>query len=389
MPMSSPQMTRMFGCCVSGIPTRSQERAGDASSRPGDSTPPRTLVRSMSSPAADRYERMTYNRCGRSGLQLPAVSLGLWQNFGDDRPLDTSRAIVRRAFDLGITHFDLANNYGPPYGSAEENFGRLLRDDFAPYRDELVDLDEGRLRHVARPVRRMGLAQVPAREPRPEPRSGWASSTSTSSTRTASTRTRRSRRRWARSTRAVRQGKALYVGISSYSAGEDARGGRDPARPGHAAADPPALVLDAEPLDRARPARHAGRARRRLHRASRRWRRACSPTGTSTGIPEGSRASRNELAVAGPAHRRDAGQDPRAERDRRAPRPDARADGARLDAARPAGDLDARRREQRRAARGQRRPRSTTSTSPTTSWPRSTATRPRASINIWSTSSSE
>jgi L-glyceraldehyde 3-phosphate reductase len=89
-------------------------------------------------PAPGRYERMVYNRCGRSGLQLPAISLGLWWNFGHDRPLDTSRAIVRRAFDLGITHFDLANNYGPPYGSAEENFGRLLRNDLRPYRDELV-----------------------------------------------------------------------------------------------------------------------------------------------------------------------------------------------------------------------------------------------------------
>jgi len=89
-------------------------------------------------PAAERYDRMTYNRCGRSGLLLPAISLGLWQNFGHDRPLDTSRAIVRRAFDLGITHIDLANNYGPPYGSAEDNFGRLFRSDLAPYRDELV-----------------------------------------------------------------------------------------------------------------------------------------------------------------------------------------------------------------------------------------------------------
>src|SRR5437879_8712691 len=89
-------------------------------------------------PADGRYERMTYRRSGRSGLQLPAVSLGLWQNFGHDRPLDTSRAIVRRAFDLGISHFDLANNYGPPYGSAEENFGRLMHDDLRPYRDELV-----------------------------------------------------------------------------------------------------------------------------------------------------------------------------------------------------------------------------------------------------------
>jgi L-glyceraldehyde 3-phosphate reductase len=88
--------------------------------------------------ADDRYEHMRYRRCGRSGLQLPGVSLGLWQNFGYDRPLDTSRAIVRRAFDLGISHFDLANNYGPPYGSAEENFGRLLQQDLAPYRDELI-----------------------------------------------------------------------------------------------------------------------------------------------------------------------------------------------------------------------------------------------------------
>jgi len=89
-------------------------------------------------PADDRYARMRYNRAGGSGLLLPAISLGLWHNFGHDRPLDTSRATLRRAFDLGITHFDLANNYGPPYGSAEENFGRLLHSDFLPYRDELI-----------------------------------------------------------------------------------------------------------------------------------------------------------------------------------------------------------------------------------------------------------
>ena len=81
---------------------------------------------------------MAYRRCGRSGLLLPAVSLGLWQNFGDDRPIDVQRAILRRAFDLGITHFDLANNYGPPYGSAEINFARILHDDFQNHRDELV-----------------------------------------------------------------------------------------------------------------------------------------------------------------------------------------------------------------------------------------------------------
>jgi L-glyceraldehyde 3-phosphate reductase len=102
--------------------------------------------------ADDRYEKMPYRRCGRSGVDLPGISLGLWQNFGDDRPIDTQRAILRRAFDLGVTHFDLANNYGgvapaetlrqgnygPPYGSAEINFGRLMREDFRPYRDELI-----------------------------------------------------------------------------------------------------------------------------------------------------------------------------------------------------------------------------------------------------------
>jgi L-glyceraldehyde 3-phosphate reductase len=88
--------------------------------------------------AADRYSQIGYRRCGRSGIRLPEVSLGLWHNFGDDRPLATQRAILRRAFDLGITHFDLANNYGTPYGSAERNFGRIMREDFRPYRDELI-----------------------------------------------------------------------------------------------------------------------------------------------------------------------------------------------------------------------------------------------------------
>jgi L-glyceraldehyde 3-phosphate reductase len=88
--------------------------------------------------APTRYDRMTYNRSGRSGLLLPALSLGLWHNFGDTRPLDTQRAILRRAFDLGITHFDLANNYGPPPGSAESNFGRIFASDLAAYRDEIV-----------------------------------------------------------------------------------------------------------------------------------------------------------------------------------------------------------------------------------------------------------
>ena len=88
--------------------------------------------------APDRYDSMDYRLTGRSGLKLPAISLGLWQNFGTDRPEETQRAILRRAFDRGVTHFDLANNYGPPYGRAEENFGRYLKEDFAPYRDELI-----------------------------------------------------------------------------------------------------------------------------------------------------------------------------------------------------------------------------------------------------------
>jgi L-glyceraldehyde 3-phosphate reductase len=89
-------------------------------------------------PAADRYEQVPYQRCGRSGILLPPISLGLWQGFGDERPLEGSRAIVRRAFDRGVTHFDLANNYGPPPGTAEEAFGRLLASDLRPYRDELI-----------------------------------------------------------------------------------------------------------------------------------------------------------------------------------------------------------------------------------------------------------
>src|ERR1700744_4260457 len=125
-------------------------------------------------PAEGRYRSMTYRRCGRSGLLLPAVSLGLWQNFGDDRPLATQRAVLRRAFDLGITHFDLANNYGPPYGSAETNFGRILHEDFSEHRDELVistkagwdmwpgpygDLGSGKylLESLDQSLRRMGL----------------------------------------------------------------------------------------------------------------------------------------------------------------------------------------------------------------------------------------
>jgi L-glyceraldehyde 3-phosphate reductase len=168
-------------------------------------------------PAADRYETMTYRRCGRSGLKLPAITLGLWQNFGDDRTLDTSRAIVRRAFDLGITHFDLANNYGPPYGAAEENFGRLLATDLAEYRDQLVisskagyDMWPGPygdwgsrkylLASLDQSLDRMGLDYVDIfYSHRVDPETPLEETMGALAT-------------------AVHQGKALYAGISSYSA---------------------------------------------------------------------------------------------------------------------------------------------------------------------------
>jgi L-glyceraldehyde 3-phosphate reductase len=167
-------------------------------------------------PADGRYDRMTYNRSGRSGLLLPAISLGLWQNFGADRPLATSRAIVRRAFDLGITHFDLANNYGPPYGSAEETFGRLLETDLKPFRDELVistkagyDMWPGPygdfgsrkylLASLDQSLTRMGLDYVDIfYSHRRDPATPLEETMGALDT-------------------AVRQGKALYAGISSYS----------------------------------------------------------------------------------------------------------------------------------------------------------------------------
>jgi L-glyceraldehyde 3-phosphate reductase len=171
--------------------------------------------------AANRYDAetgMRYRHTGRSGLQLPVISLGLWQNFGTDRPEETQRAILRRAFDRGVTHFDLANNYGPPYGRAEENFGRYLKDDFAPYRDELVistkagyDMWPGPygqgggsrkyvLASLDQSLGRMGLEYVDIfYSHRFDP------DTPVEETMMALDQ-------------AVRQGKALYAGISSYSA---------------------------------------------------------------------------------------------------------------------------------------------------------------------------
>jgi L-glyceraldehyde 3-phosphate reductase len=166
--------------------------------------------------SGDRYDTMLYRRCGRSGLKLPALSLGLWHNFGHDHPLDDQRAIVRRAFDLGITHFDLANNYGPPPGSAEENFGRLLREDLRPYRDELIisskagyDMWPGPygewgsrkylLASLDQSLRRMGLDYVDIfYSHRFDPDTPLEETLGALDS-------------------AVRQGKALYAGISSYS----------------------------------------------------------------------------------------------------------------------------------------------------------------------------
>jgi L-glyceraldehyde 3-phosphate reductase len=168
-------------------------------------------------PAGDRYERIPYRRVGASGLRLPAISLGLWQNFGDDRPLAGNRAILRRAFDLGITHFDLANNYGPPYGSAEKNFGRIFAEDFRPYREELIVStkagydqwpgpygDHGSRKYLLssldQSLQRMGLDYVDIfYSHRFDPDTPLEETMGALDS-------------------AVRQGKALYVGISSYGA---------------------------------------------------------------------------------------------------------------------------------------------------------------------------
>ncbi|MQT14340.1 L-glyceraldehyde 3-phosphate reductase [Segnochrobactrum spirostomi] len=168
--------------------------------------------------AADRYEKAVFRKVGRSGLVLPALSLGLWHNFGDTTPIDRQRAILRKAFDLGITHFDLANNYGPPYGSAETNFGRLLKEDFAAYRDELIisskagwDMWPGPygqgggsrkyvLASLDQSLKRMGVDYVDIfYSHRFDPHTPLEETASALAT-------------------AVQQGKALYVGISSYSA---------------------------------------------------------------------------------------------------------------------------------------------------------------------------
>jgi L-glyceraldehyde 3-phosphate reductase len=173
-------------------------------------------------PDAGRYERMRYRRCGRSGIQLPEMSLGLWQNFGEERSLEHSRAILRRAFDLGITHFDLANNYGPPYGSAERVFGEVMRRDLRPFRDELIvstkagyDMWPGPygdwgsrkylLASLDQSLERMGLEYVDIfYSHRADPNTPLEETMGALHT-------------------AVQQGKALYTGISSYSSQRTAR----------------------------------------------------------------------------------------------------------------------------------------------------------------------
>jgi L-glyceraldehyde 3-phosphate reductase len=166
--------------------------------------------------AGDRYDSMTYRRVGRSGIKFPLISLGLWHNFGDDRPLESQRAILRRAFDLGVCHFDLANNYGPPYGSAEANFGTIFAQDFKPYRDELFlstkagwdmwpgpygDLGSRKylLSSLDQSLKRMGVDHVDVfYHHRNDPDTPLEESMGALD-------------------RAVRSGKALYAGISSYS----------------------------------------------------------------------------------------------------------------------------------------------------------------------------
>ncbi|MBW4094225.1 MAG: L-glyceraldehyde 3-phosphate reductase [Acidobacteria bacterium] len=166
--------------------------------------------------AEDRYEQMPYRRVGRSGLKLPAISLGLWHNFGDDKPFEDQRAILRRAFDLGVTHFDLANNYGPPDGSAETNFGRHLKEDFRPYRNELVISTKAgyymwpgpygewgsrkyMLSSLDASLERMGLDYVDIfYSHRPDPETPLEETMGALDT-------------------AVRSGRALYAGISSYT----------------------------------------------------------------------------------------------------------------------------------------------------------------------------
>ena len=304
-------------------------------------------------PAEDRYRSMTYRRCGRSGLLLPAVSLGLWQNFGDDRPIDTQRAILRRAFDLGITHFDLANNYGPPYGSAETNFARILHTDFRDRRDELVistkagwdmwpgpygDLGSRKylLASLDQSLRRLGLDYVDIfyhhhydpQTPLEETLGALHS--------------------------AVTAGKALYVGISSYSDQRTAeavtilRGLGTPLlihQPSYSMLNRwiEDRLLDVLGAEGVGCIAFSVLAQGLL---SDRY---------LNGIPPGSRASDRRLAHSRHAQRRQPGPHPSPQRHRPGTRPVPRPDGHRLGLARPSSHFGADRRQQRGPTRAERR----------------------------------
>ena len=304
-------------------------------------------------PAEDRYDHMPYRRCGRSGLKLPAISLGLWQNFGDDRPIDTQRAILRRAFDLGITHFDLANNYGPPYGSAEINFGRLLAEDLRPWRDELVistkagyDMWPGPygewgsrkylLASLDQSLQRMGLDYVDIfYSHRLDPDTPLEETLGAVDT-------------------AVRQGKALYAGISSYSAQRTEEAIeilRDLGTPLLIHQPSYSLLnrwIEPDLLD------VLGREGVGAI--------VFSPLGQGMltdryldGIPEDSRAARDGSLSKSMLSDENLARVRALNEIAQRPRADAGPARAGVDAARPARDLDADRRQQRRAARGQRR----------------------------------
>ena len=326
--------------------------------------------------ADDRYDQISYRRTGRSGLKLPAISLGLWHNFGDDKPLETQRAILRRAFDLGRHPLRSCQQLRAALRLGRGQLRADLPPGLPPVPRRADHLHQGRLRHVARPVRRVGFAQVPPRQPGPVADADGRSTTSTSSTPTGSTPTLPLEETMGALDHAVRSGKALYAGISSYS----------PERTAEAAA---ILRAMGTPL--------------LIHQPSysmlNRWIEgglldtleqvgagciAFSPLAQGmltdkylNGIPEGSRASQGKslstdlLTDETLDHVRalnEIASEARAV---------ARADGARLDAARPPGHLRADRRQQRRPARGQpRRPR-TRSTSAMTSWPPSTRTPSR------------
>ena len=324
----------------------------------------------------DRYATMNYRRCGRSGLKLPAISLGLWQNFGSVDVFETGRAVVRRAFESGVTHFDLANNYGPVRGSAEENFGRILADDLRPYRDELIVSTKAGygmwpgpygewgsrkylLASLDQSLKRMGLDYVDIfYSHRFDPDTPLEETMGALDA-------------------AVRQGKALYAGISSYSPEATRRAAALLDRSRHALPHPPALLFDAQPLGRGRAPRHARRTRHRLHRL----------LAAGTGHADEKVSRRRAGRIAGEPRRLPVGAAPdarqcrphaRPRRHRGAARTVAAPDGARLGAARSAHHRGADRRAQRRAARRFPRRVRIRPDFRTRSCARSTAPRPRA-----------